>query len=87
MHLKLITKVNLKLKTEVNLKLRTKVTLWLSDLYPRHCKFFLIFYLLISQFFILQHVQSLYSLEGFVFVSKSANVPNHTPKIEKGHDF
>ena len=54
---------------------------------PTSLQVFLIFYLLISQFFILEHVQSLYSLEGFVFVSKSANVLNHTPKIEKGHDF
>ena len=54
---------------------------------PTSLQVFLIFYLLISQFFILEHVQSLYSLEGFVFVSKSANVPNHTPKMKKGHDF
>ena len=54
---------------------------------PTSLQVFLIFYLLISQFFILEHVQSLYSLEGFVFVSKSANVPKHTPKIEKGHNF
>jgi len=54
-----------------------------------HCNVFLYWriYLLISQFLILQYVQSLYSLEWFVFVSKSANVPTHTPKMEKGHDF
>jgi hypothetical protein len=38
-------------------------------------------------FYIANYVQSFYSLEGFVFVSKSANVPNYTPKMEKGHDF
>ena len=50
MHLKLITEVDLKLRTEVNLKLRIEVTLWLSDLYPRRCKFFLNF--LFSDFLI-----------------------------------
>ena len=48
MHLKLITEVDLKLRSEVNLKLRIEVTLWLSDLYPRHCKFF--FYFLFTDF-------------------------------------
>jgi hypothetical protein len=38
-------------------------------------------------FYIANCVQSFYSLEGFMFVSKSANVLNHTPKMEKGHDF
>ena len=63
MHLKLITEVDLKLRTEVNLKLRIEVTLWLSDLYPRRCKFFLNFLFTDFPFFILQHVQSLYSLD------------------------
>jgi len=62
-------------------------------LQPDHCKVFDIGQFsysgagFLSLQFILILFKVFYSLEGFVLVSKSADLPNHSPKMEKGCDF